>query len=45
LKLGAGQQPELPADVKLLAEIRDILAHGAKPEGPAGAPLQEPKRP
>jgi large conductance mechanosensitive channel len=26
LKLLGGKQPELPADVKLLAEIRDILA-------------------
>jgi large conductance mechanosensitive channel len=26
LKLGAGKQPDIPADVKLLAEIRDILA-------------------
>jgi large conductance mechanosensitive channel len=44
LKLGAGPQPEMPADVKLLAEIRDILAQGAKPDG-AAAPLQKPRRP
>ncbi len=44
LKLGAGPQPEMPADVKLLAEIRDILAQGAKPDG-AATPVQEPRRP
>ena len=26
LKLGTGKQPDIPPDVKLLAEIRDILA-------------------
>ena len=43
IRLGAGMQPDTPADVKLLAEIRDILAaRGATPDaGPAG----EPRRP
>ena len=45
LRIGAGK-PDLPADVKLLAEIRDILAQNAKPEGvSAGAVKQEPRRP
>jgi large conductance mechanosensitive channel len=44
IKLGAGPQPETPADVKLLAEIRDILAKGAPP-GTAVSPAAEPRRP
>ena len=38
IRLGAGPQPETPADVKLLAEIRDILAKsGAEPASAAEA--------
>jgi large conductance mechanosensitive channel len=33
LKIGL-KQPELPADVKLLSEIRDLLAQGAARESP-----------
>jgi large conductance mechanosensitive channel len=44
IKLGAGPQPETAADVKLLAEIRDILAKGAPP-GTAVSPAAEPRRP
>jgi large conductance mechanosensitive channel len=44
IKLGAGPQPATPADVKLLAEIRDILAKGAPP-GTAVSPAAEPRRP
>jgi large conductance mechanosensitive channel len=35
LKLGMAKQPEIPADVKLLSEIRDILAarSGSQPSG------------
>jgi large conductance mechanosensitive channel len=45
LRIGAGK-PDLPADVKLLAEIRDILAQNAKPGGAStGAVKQEPRRP
>ena len=40
IKLGTGPQPETPADVKLLAEIRDILAKGPPP-GQSAAPAQE----
>jgi large conductance mechanosensitive channel len=44
LKLGMTKQPEIPADVKLLSEIRDILA--AKGEGEAAAaPADGVKRP
>jgi large conductance mechanosensitive channel len=43
LKLGMGKQPELPADVKLLSEIRDILAGKAGSERPATNP-EEPTR-
>jgi large conductance mechanosensitive channel len=42
LKLGV-KQPELPADVKLLSEIRDILAARADGERPAAKP-EEPRR-
>ena len=42
LRLGAAKQPDLPADVKLLAEIRDILAKGAGET--SGAPAGEAKR-
>jgi len=43
MKIGAVKQPEIPADVKLLAEIRDILS--GKSGEPSGAPAQEAKRP
>jgi large conductance mechanosensitive channel len=43
LKLGV-KQPELPADVKLLSEIRDILAARDDRERPAATP-EEPRRP
>jgi large conductance mechanosensitive channel len=43
LKLGV-KQPELPADVKLLSEIRDILAARGDRERPAANP-EEPRRP
>ena len=33
LKLGMAKQPEIPADVKLLSEIRDILAGKSGGEG------------
>src|SRR5918997_1083836 len=43
LKIGTVKQPDVPADVKLLAEIRDILA--AKPAGDqAAATAEMPKR-
>jgi large conductance mechanosensitive channel len=42
LKLGMAKQPEIPADVKLLSEIRDILAGRAASEAPAAA-TGEPK--
>ena len=42
LKLGMQKQPEIPADVKLLSEIRDILA-GRGGER-SGAPAEEPRR-
>jgi large conductance mechanosensitive channel len=47
IRLGAGMQPDTPADVKLLAEIRDILATGsAKPSGGAVSTAGgEPRRP
>ncbi len=44
IRLGAGQQPESPADVKLLAEIRDILAAGGGKPGAASPPAAEPQR-
>ena len=43
LRIGAGK-PDLPADVKLLAEIRDILARNGG-GAPSGAPAEEAKRP
>jgi large conductance mechanosensitive channel len=47
IRLGAGMQPDTPADVKLLAEIRDILAtRSGKPDSdPAGGLAGEPRRP
>jgi large conductance mechanosensitive channel len=46
LKLGTAQRPELAADVKLLSEIRDILAAGAKGGGePPGLSADAAKRP
>ena len=36
-------QPDTPADVKLLAEIRDILA--ARGGTPDAGPVGEPRRP
>ena len=43
IRLGAGPQPETPADVKLLAEIRDILAKsGGEPSGPSAAEARRP---
>jgi large conductance mechanosensitive channel len=42
MKIGAVKQPDLPADVKLLAEIRDILA--AKGGEPSVAPADGQKR-
>lgn len=39
MKIGALKQPEVPADVKLLAEIRDILASGSG-DRPSGAPTE-----
>ena len=44
LRLGMAKQPDIPADVKLLAEIRDILAAKSGGEPPA-APPEVPKRP
>ena len=44
MKIGMSKQPEVPADVKLLAEIRDILS-GKSGGEPSGAPAQEAKRP
>ena len=44
LRLGMAKQPDIPADVKLLAEIRDILAARSGGEPPA-APAEVPKRP
>ncbi len=44
LRIGAGK-PDLPADVKLLAEIRDILAQNAQPGASAGTVGQEARRP
>jgi len=44
LKLGTAKQPDIPADVKLLAEIRDILAARGTDEPPA-VPTELPKRP
>ena len=41
LKIGL-KHPELPADVKLLTEIRDILA---KDGGASASPAEAPKRP
>jgi large conductance mechanosensitive channel len=43
LKLGMTKQPEIPADVKLLSEIRDILAAQSGSE-PSAAPADVPKR-
>ena len=44
LKLGAGKEHDLPADVKLLAEIRDLLAAGNTGELPsAPAAGQRPR--
>ena len=43
LKLGMTKQPEIPADVKLLSEIRDILAAQSGGE-PSAAPADVPKR-
>lgn len=43
MKLGAGKQPDIPADVKLLAEIRDLLAAGGARE-PPGASADRPPR-
>ena len=44
LKLGMAKQPEIPADVKLLSEIRDILAARSGGE-PSAVPADVPKRP
>src|SRR5918997_6460519 len=44
LRLGAGKQPDIPADVKLLAEIRDILASKGGGE-PSAAAADVTKRP
>jgi large conductance mechanosensitive channel len=44
LKLGMVKQPEIPADVKLLSEIRDILAGKGEAEASAAA-ADGPKRP
>jgi large conductance mechanosensitive channel len=44
LKLGMVKQPEIPADVKLLSEIRDILAGKSGGEKSA-APADGAKRP
>ena len=38
LKLVGGKEPEIPADVKLLAEIRDILKSKPEPVGEPRAP-------
>ena len=38
LKLGTAKQPDMPADVKLLAEIRDILAREARDAKADGGP-------
>ena len=45
LKIGMTKQPDIPADVKLLAEIRDILAGSAKPGDGAATSAKEPQRP
>jgi large conductance mechanosensitive channel len=44
LKLGMVKQPEIPADVKLLSEIRDILA-GKSGGETSSAPADGAKRP
>jgi len=43
MKIGMGKQPEVPADVKLLAEIRDLLAAGSAGAS-SGTAVEEPKR-
>ena len=43
MKIGMGKQPEVPADVKLLAEIRDLLAAGSAGASSDKA-AEEPKR-
>ena len=44
-KVAAKPEPEIPADVKLLAEIRDLLAQNAKPDSPpSGMMAGEPRR-
>ena len=43
MKIGMGKQPEVPADVKLLAEIRDLLATGSAGASSDKA-AEEPKR-
>ena len=44
MKIGMSKQPEVPADVRLLAEIRDILS-GKSGGEPSGAAASEAKRP
>jgi large conductance mechanosensitive channel len=45
LRLGALNQPEIPADVKLLAEIRDLLARGnTASETASGISAEEARR-
>ena len=46
MKIGAMKQPEIPADVKLLSEIRDILAKGGTaPSAPSEAAARPPASP
>jgi hypothetical protein len=44
MKIGVVKQPEIPADVKLLSEIRDILAKESAGEK-SGPPGDAAKRP